>query len=431
VRTVEGYILATNESAAPSTPGTDDTANDDVLKGRMLKSENFSLLSSDGISILASFCFMTLFSVLLGVLFGLLASFISKNVPTLRVHPAREMFLILLFAYLGYVVSEMIELSGIMAIFSCGMTMSYYTIYSMSQKSRKGSQLAVETIGHAAEAILFVYMGVSLFSIKVHQMSIGFSFLVLFAAFIARAISMVISYLMVCWCTEQIKLNQFAVIWFSGLVKGAIAFGLSAQISPDVSENRDFIMGTTLSIVLVSTIVLGGLMSVFARAVGLDKEKEMLRRIYASFEKGSKKEQAEAIADETGQSDEEFGDDIRGKILRMKSRAINFIVTFDRLVLQKYFGGATPEDEEREREEEEVEEHEALRIFAERHRSDFMTADHDLNDNKDDDRMIRSNPNQGRGFSYIPQNPSSISSRSNGKEESKDIELKEDLDEEI
>lgn len=337
----------------------------------MLKNDNFSLLSGDGISILASFCFMTLFSILLGVLFGLLASFISKNMPTLRVHPAREMFLILLFAYLGYVVSEMIELSGIMAIFSCGMTMSYYTIYNMSQKSRKGSQLAVETIGHAAETILFVYMGVSLFSIQVHEMSIGFSFLVLFATFIARAISMLISYLMICWCTEQIKLDQFLVIWFSGLVKGAIAFGLSAQISSNISERKDFIMGTTLSIVLISTIVLGGLMSVFSQAVGLDKEKEILKRMYAAFEKGNKKKE-EVEGQETGQAIEQYGDDLRGRIMKWKARFTNFVVTFDLYVMQKYFGGATPEDEEREREEEEQEEDEALRIFAERHRSDFM-----------------------------------------------------------
>ena len=83
--------------------------------------------------------------------------------------------------------------------------MSYFTIYNMSQKSRKGSQLAIETIGNAAEAFLFVYMGLSLFGIKENQISIGFSFLVLVSTFIARAISIGISYLLIFKFTEKYK----------------------------------------------------------------------------------------------------------------------------------------------------------------------------------------------------------------------------------
>lgn len=84
--------------------------------GRVLNAE-LSIGFSDVSRTLTSFAFISLMSVLIGVGFGLISSFICKNVPTLKIHPAREVFLILLVAYLSYVVSEMLFLSGIMTIF--------------------------------------------------------------------------------------------------------------------------------------------------------------------------------------------------------------------------------------------------------------------------------------------------------------------------
>lgn len=74
------------------------------------------------------------------------------------------------------------------------MVMSYYTLYNLSNKSQKGSQLAVETLGNAAEAFLFAYMGLTLFGIEENQISIEFSFFILFSTFIARALSILIPY---------------------------------------------------------------------------------------------------------------------------------------------------------------------------------------------------------------------------------------------
>jgi len=187
---------------------------------RTLQTADFSLMSGDVVWAVCRFSFITMMSILIGVSFGLVASFICKNVPTLKIHPAREVFLILLVAYLAYVVSEMCHFSGIMTIFCCGMTMSYYCLYNMSIRSRKGSQLAVETIGHAAEAFLFTYMGLSLFGIQENHISLEFSFLVLFATFIARAFAIGIPYLILYKLTEEpLDFNQLSIVWFSGLVR--------------------------------------------------------------------------------------------------------------------------------------------------------------------------------------------------------------------
>lgn len=371
-----------NVNNANHAPKKDDLGIENGL--RSLSGEDFSLMSSDVLFTLTRFSMITMLSVIIGVGFGLIASFISKNVPTLKIHPAREVFLILLVAYLGYVVSEMCHLSGIMTIFCCGMTMSYYTLYNMSSKSRKGSQLAVETIGHAAESFLFAYTGLSLLAITEGEISLSFTFLVLFSTFIARAIAIGVSYILLCKLTEKLDLNQLLIIWFSGLVKGAIAFGLSLQIPIGISRKRSYLVSTTLSVVLLSTIILGGLMSFFAKVVGLSKEKEMLKRMYASFSRDSGKQtmnRGMLSQYETGRSVIEYTENmtIKEKLIAIKLNIKEYIISFDKFVMRRYFGGATKEDEEQEREEEEIEEEETLRIFAEQHRYRFAAGQSEEN----------------------------------------------------
>lgn len=273
--------------------------------------------------------------------------------------------------------------------------MSYYTLYNMSSKSRKGSQLAVETIGQAAEAFLFAYLGLSLFGIAENHISIEFSFFVLFATFISRAFAIIISYLLVCKLTEKLDKNQLLIIWFSGLVKGAIAFGLSAQIPGSLSPKRSCLISTTISIVLLSTIIIGGLMSFFAGMVGLSKENEMLKRMYASIGRDAGKKDIALSLEEPGLDVEPENDSksyvilvlnfqrflkrlimilastIKGKLMAVKHMIRDKLLKFDSEIMRKFFGGATHDDEEQEKEEEEIEEELALKIFAEQHQNKF------------------------------------------------------------
>lgn len=62
------------------------------------------------------------------------------------------------------------------------------------------------------------------------------------------------------------------LIWFSGLIRGAIAFALSLEINKEIAPHRDQMVSTTLMMVLMTTVVLGGVMSAFAKLIGLDAE---------------------------------------------------------------------------------------------------------------------------------------------------------------
>ncbi len=87
--------------------------------------------------------YLSFVSIAMGIGFGFMSAFLSKRITTLKEHPSREIILIFLLAYLSYMLSEELELSGIITLFCCGFTMNHYTYYNLSEESKNGSVLAI------------------------------------------------------------------------------------------------------------------------------------------------------------------------------------------------------------------------------------------------------------------------------------------------
>ncbi len=98
---------------------------------------------------------------------------------------------------------------------------------------------------------------------------------VLFSCVFARALGVFVPSLFVGLCRffdMRISIKQLLLIWFSGSIRGAIAFALSLQISPSLSPNSSLIVSSTLVVVLITTLLFGGLMSIFTKVIGLKEE---------------------------------------------------------------------------------------------------------------------------------------------------------------
>ena len=89
------------------------------------------------------FIYLSVVSILIGIAFGAISAFISKKISSFKEHPAREIILIFMLAYISYVLSEILNLSGIITLFCCGFTMNHYTYYNLSESSKSGSVLAI------------------------------------------------------------------------------------------------------------------------------------------------------------------------------------------------------------------------------------------------------------------------------------------------
>ena len=72
---------------------------------------------------------------------------------------------------------------------------------------------------------------------------------------------------------NPLNYKELIFIWYSGLIRGAIAFGLVLRIEPSFA-GRDLIVTTCLSLVVVSTIVFGSTVSLVSYCLFGDVHKK-------------------------------------------------------------------------------------------------------------------------------------------------------------
>jgi NhaP-type Na+/H+ or K+/H+ antiporter len=88
--------------------------------------------TSTPIQIVFSFLSLGLGSLGIGVLFGLLASYILKRMRFLTVSSVKETLLIFAFGYVAYATGELVHMSGIISLLTSGVVMAHYGWYNLS-----------------------------------------------------------------------------------------------------------------------------------------------------------------------------------------------------------------------------------------------------------------------------------------------------------
>ena len=83
-------------------------------------------------------------SLLLGLSYGLLLSYILKNVRSMTKSPVAESALIFSFAYLSYVTAEIWHQSGIITLLTSGVTMAHYAWFSLSPQGKATSTIVFQ-----------------------------------------------------------------------------------------------------------------------------------------------------------------------------------------------------------------------------------------------------------------------------------------------
>ena len=76
--------------------------------------------------LLWEFMGLAFISIFIGIGFGLLICLAFKYMKSLKKNPVKEVSLVFLFGYISYLFAEMIEFSGIISMFCCGIIFSKY-----------------------------------------------------------------------------------------------------------------------------------------------------------------------------------------------------------------------------------------------------------------------------------------------------------------
>ena len=239
----------------------------------------FSL--SSVMSMLGTFVSLFLWSFVIGLGMGIIGSLILKSLKKYSIGRPAECALICLFAYLSYILSEELELSPIIALLFNGIFNSHYSFYNLSFQAREESSVLSRVLSALAEAFVFVYLGLT----AVHYFQVAFSWSFMLFELCVVMCGRFVSVFGICIIMDLFHVSNFKLSFVergicscSGTIRGAIAFGLSISIVSKSELNRDILLSTTLSLVFISTIVMGALMpyfiSFFKSFNKTDKEEE-------------------------------------------------------------------------------------------------------------------------------------------------------------
>lgn len=143
-------------------------------------------------------------SIILGALFGLIASWLLKVSEALDEDPTHQTAVILYMAYISYLIATMLGISGVITMLVCSIVLGHYAWYNITAEAKHGSSIAVHFLGFASESLTFVYLGMSIVAYSTNNFSIYFLAAVTAIVLGSRAIAIFGMSYLVKLCSKQL-----------------------------------------------------------------------------------------------------------------------------------------------------------------------------------------------------------------------------------
>ncbi|CAN1838116.1 Sodium/hydrogen exchanger 2 [Linum perenne] len=225
-----------------------------------------------GLEFLGNFFYLFITSTLLGVATGLVSAYIIKTLYFGRHSTDREVALMMLMAYLSYMMAELFYLSGILTVFFCGIVMSHYTWHNVTESSRVTTKHAFATLSFVSEIFIFLYVGMDALDIEKWSVvsdspgtSVAVSSILLALVLVGRAAFVFplsfLSNLSKKSPNDKINIKQQIVIWWAGLMRGAVSMALAYNKFTSGGHTHlrgnAILITSTIIVVLFSTVVFG------------------------------------------------------------------------------------------------------------------------------------------------------------------------------
>ena len=206
---------------------------------------------------IGEFIYNCVTSTLLGILFGGISAYLTKRFRSLRDWPSRETAMLLYLAWIGYVIAEICDISGVICILVCAIVSGHYAMYNLSPPARIVSHNFFHFVGDASEALVFAYLGLTAYSYDLFHVPPGFLFAMLFSTMVARfcgTIVLSLLFTLLTWGRHNLGIKNLSIIWMGGVVRGGVSFALILTITGD---NADILQRTVLALVIVGTLIFG------------------------------------------------------------------------------------------------------------------------------------------------------------------------------
>ncbi|XP_068603723.1 sodium/hydrogen exchanger 3-like, partial [Brachionichthys hirsutus] len=118
---------------------------------------------------------------LLGFVFGLLISLLTRCTKNIQIIEPGFVFVL---GYLAYLTAEMLSLSAILSILFCGMCCQKYINANMDERSVTTVRYVMKVLANGSETIVFVFLGISAIDKAIWVWNTGFILLTLLFIFV-------------------------------------------------------------------------------------------------------------------------------------------------------------------------------------------------------------------------------------------------------
>lgn len=230
------------------------------------------------LQILGTFCGVWIASLLIGCTVALIGASVLINI-SLQENASLEFIVFILFAYASYNIAEILDMSGIVSLFFCGILMEHYACPVVSEICQICVSNTTKSFAKLSESFVYVYLGITAgISFDRRSSGIVWSLSLSFYALVLCLIGRACNVFPICFVanlnrSQQIPRNMQVMVWFAGL-RGAISFALAVNV-PSKLPGQAVIVTSTLSIIFFTTLVMGGLTDVMIRSLGLVEEKSV------------------------------------------------------------------------------------------------------------------------------------------------------------
>ena len=252
-----------------------------ILFNTMQKLNDIEIGKSTIPTMIGEFLLLSILSLMIGFCYGALASLILKKFRVITRDAISECILLFSIGYICYVTAEWLKQSGIIALLTCGAMMANYAWYNLSPQGRQGTALVFEFLGNGMQGFIFAYLGLTFFAYKDYDWSPSLAMYMLPIVIIGRFGSTLGLIKVLEWCccyNSGVRWQEVFFIGFAGIMRGAIAFGLTTRL-PHTMANRGVVITTALSLVL-GTIIFFGLWVGLVGNWAMDTKQEVGKKEY-------------------------------------------------------------------------------------------------------------------------------------------------------
>ncbi|KAF9681662.1 hypothetical protein SADUNF_Sadunf05G0025300 [Salix dunnii] len=307
-----------------------------------------------------NFIYLFVASTMLGVLTGLISAYIIRKLYFGRHSTDREVALMMLMAYLSYMLAELFYLSGILTVFFCGIVMSHYTWHNVTESSRITAKHAFATLSFVAETFIFLYVGMDALDIEKWRFvsdspgtSVAVSSILLGLVMVGRAAFVFplsfLSNLAKKSPNEKISFKQQFIIWWAGLMRGAVSMALAYNRFTSAGHTHlrgnAIMITSTITVVLFSTVLFGLMTKPFIKIL-LPQPKHQSRSMTISSDPTTPKSftvpllgEAQDSLDDLGGQDTGRPSSIRALLTTPTHTVHRYWRKFDNAFMRPLFGG--------------------------------------------------------------------------------------------